>query len=119
MENITLKELAVDHDYYASDSNYYSNNSGHYTTFADFYDDFIDADIDMNLIFRWDIKKHDESERYYVEIFMILQRKGIYMPHMIDHIREEDVPKFIELVTKHWQKLISIWSPISTGVVNR
>lgn len=67
----------------------------------------------MNLIFRWDIKKRDKSERYYAEIFMIHQRKGIYMPHMIDYIDEADVPKFIELVEKHWQKLISIWNPIS------
>ena len=51
-----LKDLAIDHDYYASDSNYYSNDAtGHYNTWADFYEEFKDADIDMNLVYRWDI----------------------------------------------------------------
>jgi len=110
----TLKDLAVEHDYYSSDSNYYSNEAkGRWQTFADFYEKFHDADIDYNLIFRWDIKKRDASERHYAEVFMIAQRKGIYIPHYIDYIDDADVPKFKELMLKHWKKLNQIWTPLS------
>lgn len=111
---ITLSDLAIEHDYYSSESNYYSNEAkGVHKTFADFYEEFKDADIDMNLIFRWDIRKREGSGRYSADIFMILQRKGIYMPHRIEYIDEIDVPKFKELMLKHWEKLNSIWKPLS------
>lgn len=110
----TLSDLAIDHDFYSSESNYYSNDAkGNWTTFADFYEQFHDADIDMNLIFRWDIRKREGSGRYSADIFMILQRKGIYMPHRIEYIDESDIPKFKELMLKHWEKLNSIWKPLS------
>lgn len=112
---MTLEQLAVDHDYYCSTSNYYSNEA--HTTFrtwADFYEEYHNADIDMNLIFRWDIKKREESGRYWAEIFMMGQRKGLFRPIVIDYIDEKDVDSFITMVHKHWEKLLSIWAPIST-----
>ena len=67
-----LDDLAVDHDYYASSVNYYSNDAGDdFRTWADFYEEFHDADIDMNLVYRWDIHKREESGRYRMEIFII------------------------------------------------
>lgn len=109
----TLKELAVDHDYYCSDNNYYSNSAGQeYPTWRDFHNVYHDADIDMNLIFRWDIKQHDGGD-YYCEIFIMHQRKGKFSPVMIESFVEEDIPSFMELVTEHWKKLVSIWKPIS------
>ena len=110
---MTLQELAVDHPYYASDSNYYSNDAGaKWTTFSDFYEEYIKADIDMNLIYRWDIKQREESKRYYCQIFIIHQRKGIYAPHYIDYIDEIDVPNFLKLVQPHIDCLLKIWNPI-------
>lgn len=132
----TLKELAVDHPYYCSDSNYYSRDpSGKWQTFNDFYEEYKDADIDYNLIFRWDIKLYDKIEpkkstdtvtiiyteqeladmakdRYYCEVFMIHQRKGIFAPHHIESITEDDVPKFIEIMTAHFERLKEMWEPI-------
>lgn len=114
-----LKELAVDHDYYASDSNYYSNDAvGHYTTWADFYEEFHDADIDMNLVYRWDIGQREESKRYYMQIIIIAQRKGIYMPIHIDYVDECDVPQIIEFMKPHFNKLLSIWEPLSNKYLN-
>ena len=63
---MTLKDLAVEHDYYCHDSNYYSNDAGgEWNTWSDFYKEYNDADIDMNLIFRYDVAKVDETDKYF------------------------------------------------------
>lgn len=114
MEKLTLKDLAIDHDYYASDSNYYSNDAGFkYDNWADFYNEFKEADVDMNLVYRWDIIKRDNVERYYAQVTMIGQRKGKYIPIQIGYIDEKDLETFIPFMQKHWQKLQSIWMPLS------
>lgn len=114
---MTLAELAIDHDYYASNSNYYSNSAGgHYATWADFYEEFHDADIDMNLVIRWDIHEREESKRYYMQVIIIAQRKGIYMPIRIDYVDEKDVETIIPFFKKHWEKLQRLWSPIN-GII--
>ena len=116
---MNLKDLAIDHDYYTSGSNYYSNDaSGHYNTWADFYEEFHDADIDMNLVFRWDIYKREESKRYYMQIIIIAQRKGIYMPIHIDYVDEQDVPQIEQFMKPHFEKLLSIWQPLSGRFLN-
>jgi len=110
----TLKDLAIDHDYYASDNNYYDRDAGgKYNTWADFYEEFKDADIDMNLVYRWDITKREKSERYYMQVVIIAQRKGIYMPIHIDYVDEKDVPQIKEFMKPHFDKLLSIWNPLS------
>ena len=114
-----LKDLAIDHDYYASGSNYYSNYaSGHYNTWADFYEEFKDADIDMNLVYRWDITEREKSKRYYMQVVIIAQRKGIYMPIHIDYVDEKDVPQIKEFMKPHFEKLLRIWNPLSSEFFN-
>lgn len=114
MKNLTLKDLAVKHDYYCSDSNFYSNEAAlKYETFSDFYEDFHDADIDMNLIFRWDIREREESKRHYLEIFMMNQRKGIFRPIYISLFDDKDVDLFIGLLKPHIEKIKSIWKPFN------
>lgn len=110
----TFNDLLIDHDYYCSESNFYSNDPAmKWDTWADFYEEYIDADIDMNLIFRWDIKKREETNRRYMEVFMIHQRKGIFAPHHIDLVDEQDFDSIKELLNKHYAKLQKIWHPIS------
>lgn len=110
----TLQDLAIDHDYYASDSNYYSNEAGcHYNTWADFYEEFCNADVDMNLVYRWDVHQREESKRYYMQVVIIAQRKGIYMPVHIDYVDESDVDTIIQFMKPHYEKLKSIWKPLS------
>ena len=78
---MNIQDLAVKHDYYASGCNFYSRDaSKKYDTWADFYEDFHDADIDMNLVYRWDIHEREESKRKWMEVFIIHQGKGIYSP---------------------------------------
>lgn len=110
---MTLKDLAVEHDYYCHDSNYYSNDAGgEWNTWSDFYKEYNDADIDMNLIFRYDVAKVDETDKYCMGVYMIHQRKGIFAPHLIKLVEEKDVPSIIELLSKHREKLNSIWKPL-------
>ncbi len=111
---MTLKELAVDHDYYASDGNYYSREAtGHFNTWADFYEEYKDCDIDMNLVYRWDIHEREKSGRYYMQVTIIGQRKGIYSPQLIDYVDEKDVPQIIEFMKPHFEKLLKIWNPLT------
>lgn len=118
MKTITLKDLAENHDYYASGQNFYSNEaSGHFNTWADFYEEFHDADIDMNLVYRWDIKQREESKRYYMQIIVIGQRKGLYLPQHIDYVDEIDVPQIIQFLKPHFEKIQKIWMPLS-GMFN-
>lgn len=114
MKHLTLKELATDHDYYCSDSNYYSNEASlKYETFADFYEEFHDADVDMNLVFRWDLHEIEKSKRYYLEIFQMKQRKGIFTPIHIACFDEADIPLFWKYLKPHIEKLKSIWQPLN------
>lgn len=107
--------LDQNHDYYCSDSNYYSNEgSMEFVTLADFLDQFEDADIDMNLCFRWDILKYEETdEHYHGIIHLMLQRKGIFRPCSIERVDEESLDRFQEYLEKHYAKLQNLWSPIS------
>ena len=113
--NMHLKDLAINHDYYCNDSNYYSNDARKdYETWKDFYNEFFDADIDMNLIFRFDIYlKEDDNEKsgYGMKIYMMHQRKGKFAPYIINSIEESDVDSIIEILSQHYKKIQSIWSP--------
>lgn len=106
-----LKDLAIDHDYYCSDNNYYSNDASmDFEDFDEFMMEFENADVDMNLVFRWDI--HEEQDNYRLEIFMIQQRKGIFKPINVKTITEDDVPRLIEYLKPHLKKLKSLWRPL-------
>lgn len=114
----TLERLAVEHDYYCSTSNYHSDEWGAiWETMTEFLDEFEDADEDYNLCFRWDIMPRGENGaeagRYQAEVFLLAQRKGIFMPHIILHVNEAEAERFLAYARRHWQKLRSIWVPIS------
>jgi len=117
--SIIKKLSSFEHQYYCSDSNYYSNEvSEYYETVTDFLDSFENANIDMNLIFRWDIKleesENDEEENnYYVEIFIIQQRKGIFKPIYIKSITEKEAERLEILLAKHFEVIKNIWKPFN------
>ena len=119
---MNFNDLLVDHDYYASDNNYYSKDaSTEWNSFDEFYAEYINADVDMNLIYRWDIKTRDKEEiengasKYYMELFIIKQRKGIYAPQFIHSISENDFDKIKKLLQLHLDKLANIWLPFSVS----
>jgi len=108
-----FKDLLISHDYYCSDNNYHSSSAGDkWNNFQDFYEEYKDADIDMNLIFRWDIKETEEGG-HYMEIFIIHQRKGIFAPHFIENVTENDFEDIKSLLQPHLDKLSKIWMPFT------
>jgi hypothetical protein len=118
----TLAQLAVNHPYYASDSNYYKDGvAEHYDTFLGFLSDFGRMDVDLNFCYRWDISKWDddgqETDEYKMQITLILQRKGIYKPCLINSVTEEDVPAILAYLTPHWERMKQLWMPLSQPVL--
>lgn len=116
----TLKQLAAaNHPYYCHDNNYYSNDAAmQFDTATDFLDCFADADIDMNLCFRWDVyEREDElgnaTGAYRAGVFIMLQRKGIFKPCSIRSIGEHEVERFVEYLQMHHETLHRMWNPIS------
>ena len=118
--NETLKSLAVEHDYYASGNNYYSNDAAsEYPTWADFYEEFAGADIDMNLVIRWDLTKREKSDRYSMQIIIIHRRKGIYAPVHIHYVDEKDVEGIIKFMRPHFKKMLKNWQPLTNIYLNQ
>lgn len=115
----TLQELAANHPYYCSDSNYYSNEgSMNFASMSDFLDEFEGCDVDMNLCFRWDIKKKtecygdDAGEGYCAEVFLMLQRKGIFRPCSIASVTEDEAARFKVYAIRHLETIKAIWAPL-------
>lgn len=107
-----LSKLATKHPYYCS------NDAGaSWETMTDFLDGMESADIDMNLVFRWDIRPRDEDNpgRYYAEVFIIHQRKGIFSPHQIERVSEDEAIRFHAYLEKHWAVLKTMWEPLSSN----
>ena len=104
----------TDHRYYCSSSNYYSNDPRReFETVTDFLDEMFDADIDMNLCFRFDIHK-EVNETYYAEFFIIQQRKGVFMPVRCNSYNPEvEGGRLESYLKKHWNYMNNLWKPIS------
>ena len=117
---MNLSDLAnAKHPYYCSESNYYSNMPNErYETMSEFLDDFESYDVDLNLCFRWDVREimnDDDASgtgKYSAEVFLILQRKGIFKPCTIKSIEENDVDRFVAYLRSHADTLVNIWNPI-------
>lgn len=112
---MNLEQLAQDHPYYCSDNNFYSNDpSQFYDTWEDFYRAEKEMDVDLNLCFRFDVKKDEDTGEYSAYIFIMQQRKGIFRPNTISSVKEENVPEMVEYLQKHYNQLQELWTPFST-----
>jgi len=110
---MTLKDLSLEHSYYASRSNFYSNEAQmNFRDWEGFYEEFSDADVDMNLVFRWDVFFENE-DGYSMQIIIIAQRKGIYMPIIIESLKEENVPQIVSYLKPHFERLQDNWNPLT------
>jgi hypothetical protein len=116
MEKLELKDY--EHSYYCSGNNYYSrdpeqsyNNWNEFIAVWDKPEDWTKDDIDYNLIFRWDIQQNEESKEFYLELFFMKQRKGIFAPILIRNLKEDDLDSIQLLLEKHWEYLNHLWEP--------
>lgn len=107
----------VKHDYYCNESNYYSNDChASYESWADFVEEEGDADMDLNLLFRWDWhcpqSEPDAEPNHTLQLFFVGQRKGLFRCAEIKVTpdSETDVRQWL---FKRYRHLMKLWEPLS------
>lgn len=128
MGNITsLEDLMVDHDYSCHNQNRHDNYRPVYEDWASFsmnWDCEDDDTINRNLIFRWDVGLTvdmygedlsylgiEKKTEYYMQVNIIQQAKGAFVPILIFNLTQEDVPEIVAMLNRHWNRMKNIWSP--------
>jgi hypothetical protein len=136
----------VDHPYYCSDSNYYVGGvpkelqprptaEGLAALGVDVWDGFTpydhfefeswsdfgwkDADLDMNLVFRWDWKVPDPNDYGADEdmppetlfLYVMQQRKGRFVVLSFPVARDEE-PEIREWLQGRFEHLLKLWGPL-------
>lgn len=120
---MTKKHLwEIDHPYYCSESNYYAGGyeqpHEHYGSWNDFVEAWGNADMDMNLLFRWDWRKADPKEQRWgnpkdqLLLFWMGQRKGRYMWSTVD-ITDADEAAVISFLRPRWEHMKALWEGIN------
>ena len=109
----------ANHSYYCNDNNYYSNDSVfEFETFTDFMDEMGTADLDYNLLFRWDVKNQCDEEgedvqgKYSLFLYWMHQRKGGFVVNIVQDFTQEDVQAFLEYVKPRFEHLKALWTPL-------
>lgn len=107
------------HSYYCSDSNYYVGGPDYggleFSSWPDFLAEFEDADLDMNLVFRWDWRLADadnEQESDTLYIYFILQRKGNFLPVRVNGVTKDDEKAVKAFLRPRWEHLRTLWDPL-------
>ena len=114
------------HPYYASDGCYWwSGSSGtqfphsEHESWADFLAEMDDADLDYNLLYRWDWQVPDpawaepgeEPESETLDLFYMQQRKAAPWSHRIKVTRDQE-PAIREWLTIRAEHLRKVWEPL-------
>lgn len=125
-----LKYQPTNHSYYCSPKNYTcSNASLLYPTWKEFLAEFENADKDRNMVFRFDIELlagvtykypeyiEDKTADYCIEdgdlmlsIFFMQQRKGHYVPVVVERIERKDMPSIQKYLQGHFDYMKNLWS---------
>lgn len=110
-----LKHLwEIKHPYYCEESNYFRSNNLKqiYKSFKEFIERMNDADLDMNLLFRWDWHEENscEDSNYRngeLSLFFMAQRKGHHFCRVVSVCRndESDVVEYLKVRKLHLNKL--------------
>lgn len=105
------------HDY----SCYTTTDAHIFESWEDFYDEWNDAHDYFNLLFRFDINQMiDENDddipnEYQMELFYVLQRKGILLSVTVEHITKADLPKINKYLSSKWKYLSNMWKEFSNA----
>jgi hypothetical protein len=111
-----MKLYESNHPYYFSEGNYFDNSCHDiWDDFDHYIGDFGNADIDYNLVIRWDWRNADiweyEDGKDRLMIQMVKQRKAILCSHEIP-VTEEDEPRIREYLRNHAERLAENWAPM-------
>lgn len=117
----------VDHPYYCAEGNYYAPGNEQpgkrYKSWAEFMAAMGDADMDYNMLFRWDWREGDgydladyngdDNYRHAeLAIYWMGQRKGLYYWSVVEVCRNDE-PAIIDFLRPRWEYLKSLWEPIA------
>lgn len=116
-----MKLYEADHPYYAAEGNYYSGGDRNYHTY-DSWDAFLsewdDADLDMNLIYRWDWDVPDpedyvgeELPEETLNLYYMGQRKALAWSVHVEVSRDQE-PEIRDWLKVRAQRMREIWEPL-------
>jgi hypothetical protein len=115
----------VDHDYYCSDENYYQNGTQKlFESWAEFMEAEGDAEMDRNLVFRWDWREGEgwelgdyNGDDYYryarIQIYIMNQRHGAFRSASVKVCRADEAD-IIAYLRPRWENLAELWAPINS-----
>lgn len=102
------------HPYHCSSTNYYSNDTHvEHPSWAHFLEAEGKADMDYNLLFRWDW--HPKSEDYEaetLELFFMGQRKGLFRAATV-RVALENEPEIRAWLVIRWGHMKQLWAGVS------
>lgn len=117
----------VVHPYYCSESNRYSNEAyARHSSWRDFMESMGNSDPDLNLLFRWDWRAPREDDDWekpiawqgdenyrdsILQLFWVLQRKGIFMCHEVSVCRADE-PAVRAWLKGRMRHLLELWKPL-------
>jgi hypothetical protein len=112
------------HPYYCNEGNFYKNGCGHdYASWADFVAEMGSADLDMNLLFRFDWEESEDAPHagdiYYRDghllLFFMGQRKGLYWWCDVGVCRADE-PQVLEYLRIRFDHMKTLWEPLSNAM---
>lgn len=118
---MTIKLEQTNHPYYCSDNNYYSNEaSNSFDSWGEFKEDFAPENIDhdYNYVVRFDLNKYSDEDsenedcenNYVLHLYYLQQRKGNFLPVLINNIKEEDMDEINNYLKEYSNYIKSLWS---------
>lgn len=122
---MTLDFKPTNHSYYCSTTRWdqHRDEMAEFDCWEDFKDDWcpngIVYDDDLIHLFRFDFqyKYEDETDDntgpMQLLLFFMLQRKGLFVPVIVNNITEADMPEITEFLQKRWEYLKGQWAEFS------
>ena len=114
-----------DHPYYCNDDHYFGTGTcgtrpedlkHHHASWSEFMSTMGDADLDMNLLFRWDWEEETpHPDQYYrngeLKLVYFMQRKGFHCSHRVSVCRADE-PAVREWLAVQWEHKRRLWEPL-------
>jgi hypothetical protein len=100
------------HPLYCEQGNYYKSGLHlRHDSWQQFVDDteYVTGDRDANLLFRWDW--HQDGDTNSLDLYFILQRKGLNCSHEIT-VTAEDEPEIRVFLTECAEAMRATWQPL-------
>lgn len=117
----------VDHAYYCTEDNYFKSSDieivYEYKSLGEFLSQMADADLNYNLLFRWDWQEGEDYDlapfngdvnyrNGRLLMFFMHQRKGYHSTSIVEVCRADE-QAVIQYLTPRLEHLMSLWSPLT------